>query len=71
MCAARMCICADGGANQLYDELPRQLPAAEPDALRTRYAPDAITGQCSLVPPNRRKPHHTCRRHIVAQCISQ
>lgn len=42
--AARMCICADGGANQLYDELPQRLPAAEPDALRLQFAPHAITG---------------------------
>jgi hypothetical protein len=44
-CAARMCVCADGGANQLYDEMPKRLPAAEPDAVRVQYAPDAITGR--------------------------
>lgn len=44
-----MCVCADGGANQLYDELPKRLPAAEPDALRVQHAPDVITGECRRV----------------------
>jgi hypothetical protein len=47
-CAARMCVCADGGANQLYDEMPKRLPAAEPDAVRVQHAPDVITGRRPL-----------------------
>lgn len=51
MSAARMCICADGGANKLYDELPQRLPAAEPDTLRRQYAPHAITGDMDSARP--------------------
>ncbi|KAI5084207.1 hypothetical protein GOP47_0000376 [Adiantum capillus-veneris] len=42
-------ICADGGANQLYDCLPELLPNSDPTALRTRYKPDVIKGDLDSV----------------------
>jgi len=30
-------VCADGGANRLYDELPQFLPGDDPDVVRHRW----------------------------------
>ncbi|MCO5602814.1 hypothetical protein L7F22_056953 [Adiantum nelumboides] len=42
-------ICADGGANRLYDYLPELLPSDDPTAVRTRYKPDVIKGDLDLI----------------------
>ncbi|KAF8065877.1 TPK1 [Scenedesmus sp. PABB004] len=42
-------ICADGGANRLYDQLPGWLPGAEPRAAREAHLPDLIKGDLDSV----------------------
>jgi hypothetical protein len=36
--AAGKCVCADGGANRLHDELPRLMPVEDPQEVRSRCA---------------------------------
>lgn len=42
--SATLRICADGGANRLYDEIPRMTPNEDPRVIRERYMPHLITG---------------------------
>lgn len=37
-------ICADGGANRLYDDIPKLFPKEDPAAVRRRFMPDMIRG---------------------------
>lgn len=37
-------VCADGGANRLYDELPLFFPKDDPDLVRSRYVSLAFLG---------------------------
>ncbi|XP_028775915.1 thiamine pyrophosphokinase 1-like [Neltuma alba] len=42
-------VCADGGANRLYDEMPLLLPHEDASYVRTRYVPDAIKGDMDSI----------------------
>ncbi|KZV33773.1 hypothetical protein F511_09444 [Dorcoceras hygrometricum] len=42
-------VCADGGANRVYDELPLLFPEAEPLDIRKRYKPDLIKGDMDSI----------------------
>lgn len=42
-------VCADGGANRLYDELPQFFPRDDPDAVRHSHTPDVIIGDLDSV----------------------
>lgn len=44
-------ICADGGANQLYDCLPQIISCDDPIKLRTEYKPDVIKGDLDSIRP--------------------
>jgi len=47
---SKIIIAADGGANRLYDELPRLLPGgADPDSVRREYAPHIIAGDLDSI----------------------
>ncbi|KAG5561142.1 hypothetical protein RHGRI_004230 [Rhododendron griersonianum] len=46
---AQLRICADGGANRVYDELPQLLPHEDVPDLRNRYKPDIIKGDMDSV----------------------
>ncbi|KAL1558410.1 cAMP-dependent protein kinase subunit [Salvia divinorum] len=46
---ARIRICADGGANRLYDEMPLLFPDEAALAVRERYKPDLIKGDMDSV----------------------
>ncbi|XP_057782346.1 thiamine pyrophosphokinase 1 isoform X2 [Salvia miltiorrhiza] len=46
---AQIRICADGGANRLYDELPLLFPDEATSAVRERYKPDLIKGDMDSV----------------------
>ncbi|XP_041995513.1 thiamine pyrophosphokinase 1-like isoform X2 [Salvia splendens] len=46
---AQICICADGGANRLYDEMPLLFPDETALAVRQRYKPDLIKGDMDSV----------------------
>jgi hypothetical protein len=45
-------VCADGGANRLFDELPAMLPSQAPDAVRAAYLPTAIKGDLDSIRPD-------------------
>ena len=43
--------CADGGANRLFDDMPRLFPDHHPDAVRAAFVPDVIVGDLDSVRP--------------------
>ncbi|KAK6154194.1 hypothetical protein DH2020_013833 [Rehmannia glutinosa] len=46
---AQLHICADGGANRLYDELPLLFPEEDAVAIRKRYKPNLIKGDLDSI----------------------
>ncbi|KAH7307655.1 hypothetical protein KP509_22G071100 [Ceratopteris richardii] len=48
---ASLRICADGGANQIYDSLPNLFPNENPATVRERYKPDIIKGDLDSIRP--------------------
>ncbi|KAK7284657.1 hypothetical protein RJT34_19407 [Clitoria ternatea] len=46
---AKLRVCADGGANRVYDEMPLLFPHHPPSLVRTRYKPDAIKGDMDSI----------------------
>lgn len=50
--AASLRVCADGGANRLYDELPRMLPGRPADTVRAQYLPNIIKGDLDSLRPD-------------------
>ncbi|KAL5230507.1 hypothetical protein ABZP36_029283 [Zizania latifolia] len=48
---AQVRVCADGGANRLFDGMPELLPGQDPDEVRARYKPDVIKGDMDSVRP--------------------
>ncbi|RDX85262.1 Thiamine pyrophosphokinase 1, partial [Mucuna pruriens] len=46
---ARVRVCADGGANRVYDEMPLFFPHQLPSHVRTRYKPDVIKGDMDSI----------------------
>lgn len=50
--AATLRVCADGGANRLYDELPAMLLGQSADAVRSAYLPTAIQGDMDSIRPD-------------------
>lgn len=49
---ASLRVCADGGANRLYDELPRMLPGRPADTVRAQYLPNIIKGDLDSLRPD-------------------
>nr|CAB3461692.1 unnamed protein product [Digitaria exilis] len=49
--AAALRVCADGGANRVFDGMPELLPDQDPDEVRARYKPDVIKGDMDSVRP--------------------
>ncbi|RVX20478.1 Thiamine pyrophosphokinase 1 [Vitis vinifera] len=47
--AAQLRLCADGGANRLYDEMPGLLADEDGNDVRNRYKPDAVKGDMDSV----------------------
>ncbi|KAG8067873.1 hypothetical protein GUJ93_ZPchr0005g14372 [Zizania palustris] len=48
---AQVRVCADGGANRVFDGMPELLPGQDPDVVRARYKPDVIKGDMDSVRP--------------------
>jgi thiamine pyrophosphokinase len=48
---ASLHVCADGGANRLYDELPLWFPDDDPADVRQRHKPDVIKGDLDSIRP--------------------
>ena len=46
---ASVCVCADGGANRLYDQIPLYFPDDDADEVRKRYLPHIIAGDLDSV----------------------
>ncbi|KAJ7977550.1 Thiamine pyrophosphokinase [Quillaja saponaria] len=46
---AQLRVCADGGANRVYDEMPLLLPHEESSLVRSRYKPDVIKGDMDSI----------------------
>ncbi|KAG8085318.1 hypothetical protein GUJ93_ZPchr0010g8616 [Zizania palustris] len=46
---AQVRVCADGGANRLFDDMPELLPGQDPDEVRARYKPDVIKGDMDSI----------------------
>lgn len=46
---AQLRLCADGGANRVYDELPLLFPQEDAFAVRRRYKPDVIKGDMDSI----------------------
>nr|XP_019710415.1 thiamine pyrophosphokinase 1 isoform X2 [Elaeis guineensis] len=46
---AQLRVCADGGANRIYDGLPELFPDQDPLDVRLRYKPDVIKGDMDSI----------------------
>ncbi|CAL0316197.1 unnamed protein product [Lupinus luteus] len=46
---AQVRVCADGGANRLYHEMPPLLPHQHSELIQTRFVPDAIKGDMDSI----------------------
>ncbi|CAJ1878153.1 unnamed protein product [Sphenostylis stenocarpa] len=46
---AHVRVCADGGANRVYDEMPLFFPHQQPSHVRSRYKPDVIKGDMDSI----------------------
>ncbi|OMO63807.1 hypothetical protein CCACVL1_22255 [Corchorus capsularis] len=46
---AQLRLCADGGANRVYDEMPLLLPHEDASDVRRRYKPDVIKGDMDSI----------------------
>ncbi|KAK7337437.1 hypothetical protein VNO77_18012 [Canavalia gladiata] len=46
---AKLRVCADGGANRVYDEMPLFFPHQQPSHVRSRYKPDVIKGDMDSI----------------------
>jgi thiamine pyrophosphokinase len=51
-------ICADGGSNRLYDELPKLLPTQDPDSIRKQFLPHLIRGDLDSIRPEVKAFYH-------------
>nr|CAB3479340.1 unnamed protein product [Digitaria exilis] len=49
--AASLRVCADGGANRVFDGMPELLPGEDPADIRSRYKPDVIKGDMDSIRP--------------------
>lgn len=68
---ARLRVCADGGANRLYDELPRLFPGEEPEAVRNRFKPDVIKGDLDSVRADVRDFYMNLGTRIIGEAHDQ
>ncbi|KAE8801281.1 thiamine pyrophosphokinase 1 [Hordeum vulgare] len=58
-------VCADGGANRVFDGMPELLPGEDPDEVRTRYKPDAIEGDMDSVRPEVKEYYSSLGTQII------
>ena len=62
---ARVRVCADGGANRLFDQVPLLFPDRDPDHARQEYLPDLITGDLDSIRDDVRKYYEACGVKVV------
>lgn len=68
---ACICICADGGANQLYDSIPKMLPHEDPIEARRKYKPDVIKGDLDSIRPEVKEFYQELGTRVVDESHDQ
>uniref|UniRef100_A0A0D9WFQ7 Thiamine pyrophosphokinase n=1 Tax=Leersia perrieri TaxID=77586 RepID=A0A0D9WFQ7_9ORYZ len=68
---ARVRVCADGGANRLFDDMPELLPGQDPDEVRRRYKPDVIKGDLDSIRPEVKEYYSNMGTQIVDESHDQ
>ncbi|KAL6613871.1 hypothetical protein ACP70R_036141 [Stipagrostis hirtigluma subsp. patula] len=68
---ARLRLCADGGANRVFDGMPELLPAEDPDEVRARYKPDVIKGDMDSIRPEVKEYYSNLGANIVDESHDQ
>lgn len=68
---AQLRLCADGGANRLYDEVPSFFPEEDPLLVRQRYKPDVIKGDLDSIRPEVREFYDNLGSTILDESYDQ
>ncbi|KAK1669473.1 hypothetical protein QYE76_057632 [Lolium multiflorum] len=68
---ARLRVCADGGANRVFDGMPDLLPGQDPDEIRERYKPDAIKGDMDSIRPEVKEYYSNLGAKIIDESHDQ
>ncbi|XP_037468591.1 thiamine pyrophosphokinase 3-like isoform X2 [Triticum dicoccoides] len=68
---AQVRVCADGGANRVFDGMPELLPGHDPDDVRSRYKPDVIKGDMDSVRPEVKEYYSNLGTKIADQSHDQ
>lgn len=64
-------ICADGGANRLFDELPLLFPQEDAGSVRLRFVPEVIKGDLDSIRPEVREFYSSLGTIIIDQSEDQ
>lgn len=62
---ARVRVCADGGANRLFDQVPLLFPDRDPETVRQEYLPDLITGDLDSIRDDVRQYYESCGVRVI------
>ncbi|KAM3403698.1 hypothetical protein ACQJBY_007057 [Aegilops geniculata] len=68
---AQVRVCADGGANRVFDGMPELLPCHARDDVRSRYKPDVIKGDMDSVRPEVKEYYSNLGTKIADQSHDQ
>jgi thiamine pyrophosphokinase len=68
---AQVRVCADGGANRVFDGMPELFPGQDPDEVRRRYKPDVIKGDLDSVRPEVKEYYSNMGTQIVDESHDQ
>lgn len=68
---AALRVCADGGANRVFDGMPELLPGHDPDEVRERHKPDVIKGDMDSVRPGVKEYYSNLGTDIVDESHDQ
>ncbi|PWZ33998.1 Thiamine pyrophosphokinase 1 [Zea mays] len=68
---ARLRVCADGGANRVFDGMPELLAGEDPAEVRTRYKPDVIKGDMDSIRPEVKEYYSKLGTNIVDESHDQ
>ncbi|KAL6619374.1 hypothetical protein ACP70R_034513 [Stipagrostis hirtigluma subsp. patula] len=64
-------VCADGGANRVFDGMPELLPGQDPGEVRARYKPDVIKGDMDSIRPEVKEYYSNLGTKIVDESHDQ
>jgi len=68
---AALRVCADGGANRVFDGMPELLPGQDAGEVRARYKPDVIKGDMDSVRPQVKEYYANLGTKIVDESHDQ